>query len=70
MKPRESASAIGIRKFAEPDAVWPLLETLGDAASHHLVEQFVPGEIFHVEGVSWKGELLVGVAAWVWAAAV
>ena len=58
LKPRESASAIGIQKFSDPHAVWPLLEKLGDAASHHLVECFVPGEIFHVEGLSWQGELL------------
>ncbi len=57
LKPRESASAIGIRKFAEPHAVWPLLEELGEAASHHLVECFVSGEIYHVEGLSWEGEL-------------
>ena len=58
LKPRESASAIGIHKFSDPHAVWPLLERLGDQASHHLVERFVPGEIYHVEGLSWEGELL------------
>ena len=58
LKPRESASAIGIQKFSDPNAVWPLLEKLGDGASQHLVERFVPGDIFHVEGLSWKGELL------------
>ena len=57
LKPRESASAIGIKKFAEPNEVWPLLEELGETASHHLVECFVPGEIYHVEGLSWEGEL-------------
>ncbi len=62
LKPRESASAIGIQKFSDPNAVWPMLETLGDAASQHLVECFVPGEIFHVEGVSWHGELLFALA--------
>ncbi len=58
LKPRASASAIGIQKFSDPNAVWPLLERLGDEASHHLVEQFVPGEIYHVEGLSWHGDLL------------
>ena len=58
LKPRASASAIGIQKFSDPNAVWPMLERLGDEASHHLVERFVPGEIFHVEGLTWKGELL------------
>ena len=38
------------------------MEKLGDEASHHLVERFVPGEIFHVEGLSWAGELLFASA--------
>ncbi len=58
LKPRASASAIGIQKFSDPNAIWPLLKGLGDEASHSLVERFVPGEIFHVEGLSWNGELL------------
>src|SRR5579875_1263529 len=58
LKPRASASAIGIQKFSDPNAVWPMLERLGDEASHHLVERFLPGEIFHVEGLTWKGDLL------------
>ena len=58
LKPRSSASAIGIRKVHTPEEVWPLLEQLGDQASHHLLERFVPGDIYHVEGISWEGELL------------
>lgn len=58
LKPRASASAIGIQKFSDPQAVWPMLERLGDEASHHLVERFIPGDIYHVEGLSWNGELL------------
>lgn len=57
LKPRESASAIGIRKFSDPNEIWPLLEALGEEASQHLVERFVEGEIYHVEGLSWGGEL-------------
>lgn len=58
LKPRWSASAIGIHKFTDPNEVWPLLEKLGDAASNHLVERFVPGDIFHVEGITFAGQLL------------
>ncbi len=62
LKPRWSASAIGIQKAEKPEDVWPLLEKLGDEASNHLLEQFVPGEIFHVEGVTWQGELQFALA--------
>jgi biotin carboxylase len=58
LKPRWSASAIGIHKFTDPNDVWPLLETLGDAATNHLVERFLPGDIFHVEGITFAGQLL------------
>jgi len=58
LKPRSSASAIGIQKIEQEIDIWPLLERLGDEASHHLLESFVPGDIYHVEGVSWKGEVL------------
>lgn len=58
LKPRWSASAIGIKKIERPEEVWPLLERLGDDASDNLLECFVPGEIFHVEGITWDGEVL------------
>jgi biotin carboxylase len=58
LKPRWSASAIGIQKIEQESDVWPHLERLGDEASNHLLECFVPGDIYHVEGVSWNGEVL------------
>jgi hypothetical protein len=58
LKPRWSASAIGIEKIEKESDVWPHLERLGDEASNHLLESFVPGDIYHVEGVSWEGEVL------------
>ena len=58
LKPRWSASAIGIQKIEQESDVWPHLERLGDEASDHLLECFVPGDIYHVEGVSWGGEVL------------
>lgn len=62
LKPRSSASAIGIQKFAQANEVWPLLERLGDEASDRLLERFVPGDIFHVEGVTWNGEVRFALA--------
>jgi biotin carboxylase len=62
LKPRTNASAIGIRKIETPDALWPILDQLGDLQSHYLLERFVPGEIFHVEGVTWNGKTLFGAA--------
>ena len=60
LKPRTNASAIGIRKIESPDDLWPILDQLGDLQSHYVLERFVPGEIFHVEGVTWNGNVLFG----------
>jgi biotin carboxylase len=62
LKPRSSASAIGIQKVTTQEEIWPLLERLGDEASHHLLESFVPGEIYHVDAIWWQGKLLFATA--------
>jgi biotin carboxylase len=62
LKPRWSASAIGIQRIEQESDVWPHLERLGDHASEHLLECFVPGDIYHVEGVTWDGEVLFAEA--------
>ncbi len=62
LKPRSSASAIGIQKASRQDEVWPLLERLGDEASHHLLESFVPGEVYHVDALWCRGELKFAAA--------
>jgi biotin carboxylase len=61
LKPRMNASAIGIKPIHNEEALWPVLEQLGDLQSHYVLEQFVGGEVFHVEGVTWNGRLLCSV---------
>ena len=58
LKPRTNASAIGIHKIKDTTEIWPLLDSLGDLQSHYLLERFVPGEIFHVEGITSRREVL------------
>ena len=58
LKPRTSASAIGIHKLHRAEELWPLLDRLGDQQSDHLLEQFVPGDIYHAEGITWQGKVL------------
>jgi biotin carboxylase len=62
LKPRNNASAIGIRNIEAPDALWPILDQLGDLQSHYLLERFVPGEIFHVEGITWNRKVVFSAA--------
>lgn len=58
LKPRHSASAIGIRKIAHPDELWPLLDQLGDRQSFHLMEHYVPGDVYHVDAIVWEGKIV------------
>ena len=58
LKPRTNASAIGIKPIETADELWPILDQLGDLQTHYVLERFVGGEVYHVEGVSWKGEIL------------
>lgn len=51
LKPRQEASAIGIKKIHRADELWPALERLGDKQSTFLLEKFVPGEVYHVDSV-------------------
>lgn len=61
LKPRTEASAVGIRKIQEPEQLWRALEELGDNQSRYLLEQFVPGDIFHVDSIVSEGQVVFSV---------
>ena len=58
LKPRSEASAMGIITIHHPDELWPVLDRLGDEQSFHLLEQFLPGDVFHVDGLVVDGKLI------------
>ena len=51
MKPRSQAAAVGIRKLHGADELWSAIEALGDGHADYLLEQFVPGDVFHVDSI-------------------
>ncbi len=51
LKPRSQASGIGMKKIHEAGELWPWLDKLGDQQSFYLLEQFVPGDVFHVDSI-------------------
>ena len=63
LKPRFEASATGIKKISAPAELWPALDALGDRQSFHLVERFVPGDIFHVDTIISEREILFASAS-------
>jgi biotin carboxylase len=58
LKPRSEASSLGIRKIEAPEQLWRALEELGDRQSRFLMEQFVPGDIFHVDSIVSEREVV------------
>src|SRR5258708_36489583 len=40
-----------MKKIHEPAELWPWLDQLGDQQSFYLLEQFVPGNVYHVDSV-------------------
>jgi biotin carboxylase len=51
LKPRSQASGIGMKKIETPEELWPWLDRLGDNQSEYLLEQFLPGSVYHVDGI-------------------
>lgn len=62
LKPRSQASGIGMKKIHSSEELWPWLEQLGDQQSHYLLEQFVPGQVYHVDGIVSEGQVLFAEA--------
>ena len=58
LKPRTSASAIGIVRIDSEETLWRTLDELGDDRTNYVLERFVPGDIFHCEGITVGGEVV------------
>ncbi len=58
LKPRTSASAIGIQKINNAEELWPILAEVGDEQSFKVLEKYIPGEIFHVDSVVSEYEVV------------
>jgi hypothetical protein len=63
LKPRSMAGAIGIKKIHQPGELWTAIESLGDMQSHYLLEQFVPGDIFHVDCIVAEKQVVFATAS-------
>lgn len=63
LKPRSQAAAIGIRKLHSVDELWPAIEALGDTHAEALLEQFVPGSVYHVDSIVFDRRVRFDVAS-------
>jgi hypothetical protein len=58
LKPRTEAATFGIRKVQSADELWPILDGMGDRQSYYVLERFVPGDVYHVDAITYEREVL------------
>ena len=63
MKPRSQAAAIGIRKIGTRDELWDTIQALGDARPEYVLEQFVAGDVFHVDSLMFNRRIVFAAAS-------
>ena len=63
LKPRSQAAAIGIKKIQSSDQLWGILDALGDARPEYVLEQFVPGDVYHVDSLVFDRRVVFASAS-------
>jgi hypothetical protein len=58
IKPRSEASATGIQKVQTAEEAWNFIHSLGDKRHRFLIEQFRPGDVYHVDALSFNGKIV------------
>ncbi len=58
IKPRGEASATGIKKAHSGHELWEIIHSLGEKRHQYLVEQFRPGDVYHVDALSLDKKLI------------
>ncbi|HXG88787.1 MAG TPA: ATP-grasp domain-containing protein [Vicinamibacterales bacterium] len=61
LKPRHQAGSIGIRKINGEDELWAVTEALGDERSYFLLEEFVAGDVCHVDSIVYQRDVVAAV---------
>ncbi|WP_297985813.1 ATP-grasp domain-containing protein [uncultured Chryseobacterium sp.] len=58
LKPRSEASATGIKKLNSKEELWEVVNALGEERHKFLLESFKPGDVFHVDSLTFKKEIV------------
>jgi hypothetical protein len=58
IKPRGEASAVGIKKLWSAEEAWATIHELGDRQSFHVLEQMIPGDLYHVDSLVQDGRVV------------
>jgi biotin carboxylase len=63
LKPRSQAAAIGIKKIGSAEQLWQTIESLGDSHADYLLEQFVQGDVYHVDSIVFDARLVFAMVS-------
>jgi biotin carboxylase len=58
LKPRTEAGAMGIKLIHNQEELWRWLDNLGDEQSYFLLEQYISGDVFHVDSIVWDEKVV------------
>jgi biotin carboxylase len=58
IKPRGQASATGIKKVNSVEELWKIIHDLGNERHKFLLEKFAPGDVYHVDSLSFDGKVI------------
>ncbi|GAE65054.1 ATP-grasp domain-containing protein [Chryseobacterium indologenes] len=58
LKPRSEASASGIKKITSREQLHEALDTLGEERHLFLLESFKPGDVYHVDSLTFNKEIV------------
>ncbi|WPO84465.1 ATPase [Chryseobacterium sp. JJR-5R] len=58
LKPRSEASASGIKKLNSKEDLWDALRHLGEDRHLFLLESFKPGDVYHVDSLTFNKEIV------------
>ena len=63
LKPRSIAGSIGMKKLHSSTEFWEAVNALGDQQSFYLLEHYIPGEIYHVDSITYEKQVLFAVGS-------
>ncbi len=58
LKPRSEAASVGIKRIYGEDELWPALDSLGDRQPYFLLEKYIPGDVYHIDAITYEREVL------------
>lgn len=58
LKPRSEASASGIKKITSKEQLWDALNALGEERHLFLLESFKPGDVYHVDSLTFNKKII------------